>query len=61
MVAHAFNPTVLGRQREVELYEFKASLVSKESTRTGSKATQREDWVAENRKRRNRAVGEYSQ
>ena len=31
----------LGRQRQADLYEFKASLVYRASSNTGSKATQR--------------------
>ena len=34
-------PTALGRQRQVDLREFEASLVYRASFRTGSKATER--------------------
>ena len=33
--------SALGRQRQVALYEFEASLVYRMTSRTGSKATQR--------------------
>ena len=37
---HAFNPSTR-KQRQVDLYDFKASLVYRGNSRTGSKATQR--------------------
>ena len=39
MVAHAFSPSTW--ETEVDLYEYQASLVYKVSSRTGSKAAQR--------------------
>ena len=38
VVAPAFNSNILRRQRQVDLYEFEASLVYRASSRTGSKA-----------------------
>ena len=40
VVVHTFNPST-GRQRQVDLCEFKASLVYRASSRTGSKATEK--------------------
>ena len=40
MVAHAFN-SALGRQRQMDLCEFKANLVYGASSRIGTKAIQR--------------------
>ena len=54
-MVHAFNPSTwepaLGRQRQMDLWEFKASLVSRSSARTASKATQRNP-VSKNQKRK---------
>ena len=43
MVAHAFKPLIpaLGRQRQADLSEFKASLVYNGSSRTARTVTQR--------------------
>ena len=40
VVAHTFNPSTW-EQRQVDLYEFEDNLVYKASSRTGSKATDR--------------------
>jgi hypothetical protein len=34
MVVHTFNPSKIGRQRQVDLCEFEASLVYRASSRT---------------------------
>ena len=44
----------LGRQRQVDLCEFKASLVSRASARIGSKATQRNPVSKKQKKKNNR-------
>ena len=41
MLVHPFNPIPLGRQRQVDLYEFKASLVYRVSSRIARAVTQR--------------------
>ena len=57
-MVHTFNPRTLGRQRQMDLYEFEASLVYRVNSRTGSKATEKPYLGRKKEKKNKRKKGE---